>query len=258
MPLLLGKEPATYDHRDLQFAHYIDQAKLPPYPKVFGHEALIAQWQMLGNGPDPSVDPGFQGAGNCVFAGGDHETMLWNTEGGHPVVITGKQAISDYSAVTGYNPVTGANDDGTDVRTALKYRQKIGLLDANSKRHKIGAYLALEPGNLQHLYEALYLFGAVGIGIQFPSSAMDQFNAGKPWSVVSGRQKIEGGHYVPLVALRSNLVCVTWAQLQQMTVGFYKEHCDECFAILSPEMLANGVSLEGFDLSALQTDLAAL
>ena len=30
---------------------------------------------------------------------------------------------------------------------------------------------------------------------------MDQFDAGKPCSVVSGKQQIEGGHYVPLVGL---------------------------------------------------------
>ena len=74
----LGKKPATYDKRDLQFAHYRTKAALPPHPKQFGHENLIAAnaWQMLGNGPDNTVFEGFQGAGDCVFAGGDHESML--------------------------------------------------------------------------------------------------------------------------------------------------------------------------------------
>jgi hypothetical protein len=257
MVLKLGKKPASYDKRDLLFEHSIDRTKLPAYPKVFGHEALIPAWQMLGNGPDDSVAPGFQGAGDCVFAGGDHETMLWNVEGGHPITVTGKQTISDYSAVTGYVIGDDSTDQGTETRTALDYRRKTGLIDTKGNRHKIGAYVALEPGNIQHLYEALYLFGAVGIGVRFPGSAMDQFNAGKPWSVVSSAT-VEGGHYIPLVALRGNIVCVTWAQLQQMTLGFYRKYCDECFAILSPEMLVSGKSLEGFDIQALQADLAAL
>jgi hypothetical protein len=255
----LGKKPATYDKRDLQFAHYRTTAPLPPHPKQFGHEKLVAAsaWQMLGNGPDNTVSQGFQGAGDCVFAGGDHETMLWTLEGGAPAQFTGANAISDYSAVTGYNPKNPKSDQGTDVRQALKYRRSTGLIDAAGKRHKIGAYLALEPGNTDHLLEALYLFGVVGIGIQFPDSAMDQFNAGKPWSVVQGA-RIEGGHYVPLVAKRSNLECVTWGRIQPMTSQFYAKYCDEAWAILSPEMLKSGKSLEGFDLGQLQTDLNAL
>lgn len=193
-----------------------------------------------------------------MFAGADHETMLWTTEARNPVTFTAENAISDYSAVTGYDPHNPNTDQGTDVRQSLQYRQQTGLIDAAGNRHKIGAYLALEPGNIDNLLEALYLFNAVGIGFVVPQSAMDQFNAGQPWSVVHGSQQILGGHYVPLVADRGSLVCVTWGRLQQMTLQFYLKYCDEAWAILSPEMLSGGLSLEGFDLAQLQADLAAL
>ena len=84
------------------------------------------------------------------------------------------------------------------MQAAASYRRKTGVIDTKGKRHKIVAYLALTKGNLDQHVSAAYLFGAVGVGIQFPASAMDQFNAGKPWDVVSGA-KIEGGHYIPLV-----------------------------------------------------------
>ena len=264
--LKLGKKPATYDSRDFRFADLRTLAPLPPHPKQFGHEKLVAAkaWQMLGNGPDNTVAPGFTGAGDCVFAGGDHETMMWTIEGGHPATFTGANAIADYSAVTGYDPHApldshGENptDNGTNVRDALKYRRKTGLVDAHGTRHKIGAYVALEIGNMEELLEALYLFGIVAIGFQFPASAMDQFDHGKPWSVVAG-STIEGGHYVPLVAYRQTLECVTWGRIQKMTTEFYKKYCDEAWAILSPEMLASGKSPEGFDLAQLQKDLKAL
>jgi hypothetical protein len=264
--LKLGKKAATYDKRDLLFAQYRTAEPLPSHPKHFGHEKLVAAsaWQMLGNGPDNTVSPGFKGAGDCVFAGGDHETILWTLEGGTPAQFTGANAISDYSAVTGYNPKAppdahGDNptDQGTNVRDALKYRQKTGLIDVAGKRHKVGVYLALELGNMDQLLEALYLFGIVGIGIKFPDSAMDQFNEGKPWSVVPGPDPTEG-HYIPLVAYRKNLECVTWGRIQQMTSQFYKTYCDEAWAILSPEMLVAGKSPEGFDLAELKTDLAGL
>ena len=265
-PLKLGKQPATYDHRDLMFAQYRTAAALPSHPKHFGHEKLVGPnaWGMLGNGPDPSVSPGFGGAGDCVFAGGAHETMLWTLEGKTPATFTGANAIADYSAVTGYNPkakpdAQGNNptDNGTNVRSGLTYRKSTGLIDSKGKRHCIGAYVSLELGNLDQLLEALYLFGVVGIGFKFPNSAMDQFNSGKPWSVVPGPDPTEG-HYVPFVAYRKNLVCVSWGRTQQMTPQFFSKYCDEAWAILSPEMLVGGKSLEGFDLAQLQADLKSL
>ena len=146
--LKLGKKPATYDRRDLLLKNLEPQNHSPSHPKHFGHEKLVAakSWRMLGNGPDDTVSPGFGGAGDCVFAGGDHETMLWTLEGGAPAKFTGANAIADYIAVTGYDPkapldADGENptDNGTNVRDALNYRQKTGLIDAAGKRHKIGA-----------------------------------------------------------------------------------------------------------------------
>jgi hypothetical protein len=261
----LGKKPATYDARDFLFAKYRTTAPLPPFPANFGHENLVAAdgWQMLGNGPDDTVSPGYGGAGDCVWAGADHETMLWTLEGGvRAARFTGANAIADYSAVTGYDPANAADpnptDQGTDVRKALSYRQKTGVVDASGTRYTIGAYLLLELGNLDHLYEAMYLFGVVGVGFKFPQSAMDQFSAGQPWSVVPGPDP-DSGHYVPLVAKRVNLECVTWGRIQQMTVAFYTKYADEAWAILSPDMLdKDGKTLDGFDLAQLRDDLNAL
>ena len=116
---------------------------------------------------------------------------------------------------------------------------------------------ALALKGLTQIEEAVYLFGVAGIGIRFPASAMAQFNAGKPWSVVA-RSKIEGGHYIPLVALRGDLYCVTWGKLQALTPAFLTKYVDEAWCILSPEMLTAGKSMEGFSLAQLQADLKLL
>ena len=47
-------------------------------------------------------------------------------------------------------------------------------------------YLALELGNVTHLYQAAYLFGAVGIGLQLPATAFTQSEHGQMWTVVEG------------------------------------------------------------------------
>lgn len=257
--LKLGKKPATHDERDLLFSQFLVSTALPKVPARFGHGTAFSNWQMLGNGPDDTVEPGFQGAGDCVFAGAGHETMLWNKLGGKKVSILGKNSISDYSAVTGYVIDDDSTDQGTDVRTALKYRVATGIVDSKGVRHKLGAYVKLDPKNWNQLMTAAYITGAVGIGFEFPDSAMDQFNAGKDWDVVAGAQ-IEGGHYVPVVGRTSTLKggAVSWAKRQGFTQAFYEAYNDEAWVLVSQEELKNGKNERGFDYAALNAAVAQL
>jgi hypothetical protein len=183
--------------------------------------------------------------------------MLWGRESGQALAFDDAAVLSDYSAITGFNPNDPNTDQGTDMQAAASYRRKTGIVDAHGKRHAIAAYLALTPGNVLEHYVALYLFGAIGIGIQFPASAMKQFDAGRPWSVVHG-SPIEGGHYIPLVAKRSHLEAVTWGKIQPMTLGFFQQYNDESIAYVSLEALTNNKSPEGFNAAQLQADLAQL
>jgi len=252
--LKLGKRPATEDTRDLLFARYVEPAKLPTPPAQFGHETLFKpkSWGMLGNDE----------WGDCAWAGPAHETMLLTKEGGHLAHFTTSDVLSDYSAGTGFDPKAGPpgdnpTDQGSDVRKVLGYRRSKGIVDSKGKRHKIDVYVKLDPSNLEQIYQALYLFQVVGIGIKFPDTAMQQFNAGEPWDVVPGA-KIEGGHYVSVVAKRDNIEVVTWGAIQQMTENFFNTYCDEAWAYISQENLKNGESPEGFNLTELHADLAAL
>jgi hypothetical protein len=252
--LALGKLPASEDQRDLLFSRYVQPAALPVPPAQFGHDTLFAPkaWGMLGNDE----------WGDCAWAGPAHETMILSTEGGTPATFTSAGVLSDYAAGTGFDPNAGPpgsnpTDKGSDVRAVLGYRVKTGIVDASGTRHKIGAYVKLDHGSLTQLYQALYLFQVVGIGIQFPSSAMGQFNAGQPWDVVPGAT-VQGGHYIPVVARREMIDVVTWGALQQMTEAFFSTYCDEAWAYISTEDLKNGVDPDGFELTQLRADLAAL
>lgn len=251
MDYKLGKRPATYDKRDLLYTKYRNtQIDLPPHPARFGHGTLVKSWGMLGNDQ----------YGDCVFAGGAHETMLWNKEAGKNVAFSAESVLGDYGAVTGFTPNDPNSDQGTNVRDALSYRRSTGLADASGSRHQIAAFVALEPGNWEQLLEAVYLFSGVGIGVEFPASAMDQFDQGKPWSVVPG-SPIEGGHYIPVIghATRDSVSVVTWGQKIYMTSAFYKKYCDEAYALLSQEMMTKtGKSREGFDFEELKADLSLL
>jgi hypothetical protein len=244
----LGKTPARPGAVKMKLSDYLAKPQLPVPPANFGHYEIISNYGMLGNDQ----------YGDCVWAGAGHETMMWCEEVGSTVSFTDKGVLSDYSKVTGFKPNDPSTDNGTDMQLAASYRRKTGVVDAAGKRHKVVAYLALVKGNLDQQISAAYLFGAVGIGIKFPKSAMDQFNAGKPWDVVAG-SPIDGGHYIPLVGRSNgNLVVITWGKIQQMTPAFFKKYNDESIVYLTKEDLKANVTPEGFNISQLQSDLAAL
>jgi hypothetical protein len=247
MTLKLGKKPAIKNSVSFRFRDYLSLSTAPKPPKTVNHEKGVTDWGMLGNDQ----------YGDCVWAGAAHETMAWNKTAGKVVRFTPTDVLNDYSRVTGFNPNDPNSDQGTDMRTAASYRRKTGVTDG-IKRHKVAAYLAITPGNRAELRLACYLFEAVGIGIEFPSSAMDQFNEGKPWTVVSGSQ-IEGGHYVPMLGYDSKYIyIVTWGKVQKMSWAFFDKYCDEAIVYLSEEMLTGGKSFEGFNENQLKTDLKAL
>lgn len=87
---------------------------------------------------------------------------------------------------------------------------------------------------------------------------MDDFNDGRTWDTIDDPD-IEGGHYILGVCRRNaQLGVVTWGKVQPMTAAAYQQFNDETFVYLSPEMLTNGTSPEGFDLNQLRLDLARL
>ncbi|MGO9902625.1 MAG: hypothetical protein ACLP0J_23730 [Solirubrobacteraceae bacterium] len=210
----------------------------------YGGDFKGEAWLMLGNGPDDTVFPGFQGAGDCFWAGSAHEEMEAAKNAGRPIPpFSGKTIVDQYAAYTasanngqGYDPQTGANDNGTDPQQGLAWRQTTGLLDDNGVAYKIGQFVALAPGNLDELWEAAYVFGNVGIGIQLQQAQMDQFDAQQPWDYVAGSQGL-GGHYVPVVGRASvdNSGLITWAERHGFTRAFYTNCNDEAYAYIDPE-----------------------
>lgn len=251
----LGKKPAHLPGYKLMLADYLDHAVLPVVPTNFGHDRLVSSYPMLAN----------DSIGDCVIAGGLHETQLWCAESGHTVPVSDWCAIQNYSAITGYDPTQtaadGSNptDQGTDVQDAAKWRIRTGLLDAKGAAHKIAAYAFVNPRDIRELRTAVYLFGAVGLGLDFPQSAMEQFDEGHLWTVVPGSPS-EGGHYVPVLGWRNgNAIGVTWGKEQLIMPQFIQHRADEAICYLSTEML-NGQhkTPEGVDMTALRADLAAL
>lgn len=272
----LGKRPATYDRRDIHYADIrpvgLTLPKIPTSGGGYGMDFGANGWLMLGNGPCddgtiPSSWYASQGAGDCAWAGPGHEEMEAAKNAGRTVPkFTCLNILDQYAAYLGVSGgaegLTSSNDQGSNVRDVLNWRQKTGLKDAGGNTFKIGPYFSLEPGNTQQLWEALYLADAVGIGVNFPGSAMDQTNAGQIWSVVAGAT-IEGGHYVPLVGHPTDNVwtCITWGLRQTMTQQWLTTYAEEAWAYIDAERYSavTGKSPQGFtnaDLTEYLTQVA--
>lgn len=246
----LGKRPARENSVLLRLSDIVDAGKLPSPPPTFGHVG-VRDWGVLGN--DKFSD--------CVWAGAAHETTLWTRASGRvSAQFSTSGVLSDYSAATGFDG-TSATDTGTDAQEAASYRRKIGVVDVAGQRHRIMAYMSLRRGDWDQLMLAAWLFGAVGVGVDYPRTAQRQFDAGKPWTVVQQDSAILGGHYVPVVGRNSAgmALVVTWGRLHAMTREFYERYNDETIAYFSPEYVnINNLSPEGFDAEALGNYLKEL
>lgn len=248
--LKCGKKPARAGAVKFRFQSFFSAPDLPVPPLVFGKVGMVREWGMLAN--DVLAD--------CVLAGAAHETMQWAAEGGgHIPLFTDRDVTAAYSAITGYDPKHPETDQGSDMQKAAEYRRTTGVLDAMGVRHRIDSYVALRAGNVEELALATYLFGAVGVGLQLPGFAMDQFDHAEPWTTRAVPTEKEG-HYVTCIGRNSHgdFICVTWGRLQAMSASFLATYMDEGIAYLSLERLRNSVSPRGYDEAALRAALAQL
>ncbi|HEY3974309.1 MAG TPA: hypothetical protein VGM18_14990 [Candidatus Sulfotelmatobacter sp.] len=250
--LKLGKGVARHDPRTLLLASYVTPA-LPTPPASADLTAKVgSSWGMMDNDQ----------LGDCTCAAAGHLIMEWTANAGKKMVTpTDKQIVAAYSAITGYNPVTGANDNGAQEVDVLNYWRQSGIAG-----HKIGAYVALEPANHIHIMDSVYIFEGCYIGVQLPISAQAQTQNHQPWSVPpggttgDGKPGSWGGHAVPVMAYDARgVTVVTWGALQIMTWGFWEAYCDEAYAILSNDYLTGKKTTpEGFSMQQLKEDLADL
>lgn len=239
--------PAAFDQRTLHFADYRKPSLVAP-PIRADFASKVTDWPMYGNDV----------RGDCTIAGAGHMEEAWTAYGQHrEVSVADDDVLRAYEAVSGYDPSTGANDNGAVELDVLKYWRKVGI-----GGHKIVAFMRVDVHNHRQVKQAIATFGGIYTGFRVPQSAEDQFAGGEHWHVDPGPagQQILGGHCVPVLGYDpANLTCITWARAQALTWHFWDVYFDEAWAIVTTDFLdRTGHDPQGLNLRQLLADLDAL
>jgi hypothetical protein len=240
----MGKLPAVADSRRLQFSAYT-AAVLPPTPPTSDRTYGITDWTPMGNiGEHP--------CGDCAYASAGHMEMAWSMgTTKKPVIIPEDVIVGDYATGTGYNPATGAGDNGSVLLNVLEQWRTTGI-----GGNKNAAYGGLDLSDPEHVRQAIHFWGGAYVGVMLPKSAEEQFDRNLTWTT-PWFSPIVGGHAFPLLSYSAtHLWCITWAKIQAMTWDFFFRYCDEAFAVVDPLWIgADGNAPSLLNLDALVSRL---
>ena len=235
--------------------------KLGRKPRGFNlaipHYHAVRTMSMAQNGwVPPALKPGLDNAanlpanlgmmlndqlGDCTCAGMGHETQLVSFDA-QGVMITPPDAdvLKAYEAVAGYNPATGANDDGAQEQTVLQYWQRYGLA-YHGGRHKISGYAEVDVRNPDDVCEAIQEGGCAYIGFDVPSGLMDDVQNGVTvWDAKPSYGAIEGGHCVVVTGFNRytptapEFNLISWGSKFSMTWAFWQQYVDEAYMLIDP------------------------
>lgn len=242
--LKLGKTPAVYDSRTLEFGAYL-APQLPPPPPNVDYGKKVKTWPMYGN----------DAYGDCTCAAAGHMIQDWTANAGKQATPTLQSVMSMYEHFVGKPP---PQDAGCNMMDVLKYWRSSGL-----GGHKIDAFAAVELKNIAYAQDAIYLFGSLYIGVELPDFAVTGDMLNTPWIVPpqgpvgTAAPNPKNGHCIPAVAYDArNLYVVTWGEVKAMSWPFYNAYADEVYAVLSPDFVKpGGLAASGFDVGALKRDL---
>ncbi len=243
-PRRLGRKAIKTDTRTLKLGKYL-KPELPPPPPAADWSRGIANWGMMLN----------DRLGDCTIAGCGHAVQVWTANTGQEITIPDATIESYYEKWDGYVPGNPSTDNGGIELDVLKDWQKQGFAG-----HVLTAFADPQPSDVTEIRQSIALFGGVYIGLAMPVTAQNQavwdYEPGAGADAAAGSW---GGHAVFVCKYdASGFTCVTWGQLQTMTLSFWSHYCDEAHTLLSRDWLAAKGSPSGFDEAQLLADLQAI
>lgn len=227
-------------HARLKLADFLTDGYAVTVPPAVDYASKVITWPMYGNDT----------LGDCTAAAAGHLREAWTAYGqGAATLTTDTDVLAFYEACSGYVPGHPDTDQGANMQDCLDYWRQSGLAG-----DKILAFFQIDPSNLAEIKTALYLFGGIYVGVNLPSSALDQFDAGLAWDYnPHADNQIEGGHCIHLGAVdATGLMTVTsWGRTQRVTPAWWARFTEEAWAIATMDWVHADASPEGLNTAAL-------
>ena len=240
----LGLNPSEPDDRTLQFADYLHPVQQMPEPPACDYNSNV-----IANGGYPM--DGNDAVGDCTCAGMAHaEQVIAMGAYGLKHQFTADETLAVYSAITGYVPGDESTDHGADLLSCVKYWQANGF----SGDKPLHAFVEVDPANIDHIKQALNMFGPLYVAYQLPDDVLPQGPGSIPDWTTDGQPNPSNGHCVIYSAYDPDgLTVVTWGQTVKASWDFHSRCCVQVFALLHPAWMDHNP--QGFDVSALEQDL---
>ncbi|MFT8482731.1 MAG: hypothetical protein ABF689_06940 [Gluconobacter cerinus] len=251
MALQLGKRSPRQDSRTYKLGRVL-AVRQPVVPPSKDWSAGVP-YQMWGN----------DRYGCCAFASYAALTATWTKAAQALVLLTTSTVLSAYAEVTGFDPQTGANDDGTILLDQLNHWRTHGLpRPGQPGRDYLTAYGIISPTDIQGIKRGICYLGGVLAGVQVPRGFMS-LGLGETWdlSKLSGTDlEPEGGHAIALTGYTpAGVFFNTWGTRTFMPWDTLLKICDEAYGLLSRQNWLGipGTSPNGENFDALLAEVRA-
>jgi len=236
IPRMLGRTASPFDNRTLNLRRYTT-AKVadPPVDRLW--QQPVNDWGVMGNDRH----------GNCTTVTAAHIILAWRAN-----ELNDTKRISDNAVIELAREIGGLN--GFSILERLRLWRKRQFWAT-----ALWAFVDVNPQDQREVAIAINSFGAADVGVNLPNA----WRSADVWDTGEGaayRPGSWGSHSVPLVGYNANYVyAVTWGEVVAMTWAAVERYCDEAYALLSPDWLAqDSASPSGFDLCQLHADLHAI
>lgn len=254
MGFMLGKRPAkieppfnptTKTGKRLMIENYLQAQALPTL-------ADSCDWS------GGIVNPGMHlndRIGCCVLAGGANAVQsTTKCSGGIERTVPDDYILAAYELLSGYVPGNESTDTGLVIVDFLNWCR------ANTLNGSIlDAYAdpVLTNPTAELFKISVQVFGGVITGVQLKQGDMDNFAAGRIFSVGSNDGAVVGGHCIWTCAFNpQGPVFQTWDKNQQATWEWLFARQDELHTLLFVDWLnKDGKSPAGVDVAGLRSDL---
>ncbi len=239
-----GKLPVKppQERFNIQYLGAYMSQPLPPPSYPIDVSGGITDWQMLGNGYDPTCTTHPDGVGDCTFAGRQHyrmakakaytETETWETA---------NALVAEYLAYD------HGQDQGANMADLLLYWYHAKT---------IVAFAPVDHTSPSECDSAMTAFHGLYVGTQLTPNANDLFAQDKPWTLNGEQPNPDDGHCILKVKADSDTdTWVTWGALQPSTKQWTAACLDEAWVVILEEDVNAHANL---DVNRLRQDIDAL